>query len=149
MLVLHGGWLPAQGAYAAQFAIWGEIGQIQHRAPRGRRKGSGADSRPQAHPFAATSAQLHAALAGVGEGADSGSDGQVILVRLPAVGGRPLPSPELALDGMPGGDEAPTLGTWQVESLLAAPAQVPAWLLALAGAEAATAIGPTPLVLGT
>jgi SNF2 family DNA or RNA helicase len=72
----------------------------------------------------------------------------MILVRLPSVGGRPLPSPDLALDGPPADAEAPTLGAWQVNGLVCDPAQAPTWLLAFAAAEAETAFGPAPVVLG-
>ena len=32
MIVIHGAWVPAQGADPAQFAVWGETAQLE-RAP--------------------------------------------------------------------------------------------------------------------
>ena len=141
-MILHGGWLPADGTSDGRFVVWAESwrsGALPAR--RGPTPRVTAD-RARRHPFAASAADLRDALATTWPAAVSAEAGnREVIVRLPSIGGRPAPSPELPLAVT--GSEPPVLGAWQVEALTLGPAEAVRLLLALAGAEADETSAPT------
>jgi superfamily II DNA or RNA helicase len=114
VLVVHGAW------DAGRLALWAErtAGRPdESSAPPGRSAGD----RP--HPFAASAADLAAAL---GDDAAKAEHADLVL-HLPGSARAPLPSPD---SGLPTGIRKPRLGRWRVPALLVRPADAAAILAA-------------------
>jgi len=126
MLLLHGSWLP-QVDEAERFAVWAEL--IPRPRPLRRRKAPRQPA-PAPHPFAATFAQLQAALAlPVGRTAAPAR----IVACLPSAGGAPLPSEDSAGAGEPPESSEIQLVPWKVDAACLGAAEAVRVLLGLAG----------------
>ncbi len=59
MIVLHGVWVPAMDGVAAwKLAIWGEDSSLSVPQPKRGRKAAKPQTRPEPHPFAASTKEL-------------------------------------------------------------------------------------------
>ena len=130
MLLLHGSWLPVDGTADGQFAIWAEAVPDGPHAPR--RKALRRRRSAPAHPFAATAAEIQAALGPAGVGA---ADPARIVARLPSTGDAPLPSGDRAgvSESIPAAELA--LAAWEIEAVCLGPAEAIRVLLPLTGAS--------------
>ncbi|HEU5101812.1 MAG TPA: SNF2 helicase-associated domain-containing protein, partial [Roseiflexaceae bacterium] len=129
MIVLHGSWLPQMESVTGRFFLWGETAQPVAQAPRarGRARKSSAGVAAHAHPFAATVAELIAALPDP-ELRDEALESQ-LLARLPTVGGEPQPSRPFLRERIAEG--SPVLGNWAIPALAFEPASAVALLASL------------------
>ncbi|MEU5905448.1 SNF2-related protein [Micromonospora sp. NPDC047527] len=113
MLVIHGLWLPGDGA-SAGLAVWAE----DSAAPAAVAPRSGRPPRERPHPFAAGHADLAAVLADAAEPARP----DTALLTLPTRAGAPTDSPELIRTAVePAARGRLTLAGWRVPILVYAP----------------------------
>ena len=139
MLVLHGSWMLPQRGRDARFAVWGELVESKPPWIGRKRKAEDGPPRPRRHPFAAPADRLCEALAAAGVPA-AAAESATVLVRLPAAGGMPLPSPQLAAHAGAVPETTPTLAPWRVEALLLDIAAVVERFPALTPAEMAAGV---------
>ncbi|MET8369870.1 DEAD/DEAH box helicase [Micromonospora profundi] len=113
MLVIHGLWLPGDGA-SAGLAVWAE----DSAAPVAATPRSGRPPRERQHPFVAGHADLAAVLADAAEPARP----DTALLTLPTRAGAPTDSPELIRTAVaPPARARLTLARWRVPILVYAP----------------------------